>query len=214
MEAHKYTIRPYRQGLLPSSRRWNANQNIQDAGLPRPVGRAGPLAVELRQCARYYTRDYGCQTRCLTLTYRQRDFANMHAHPVRKNCTNPAFSLPARRPKSRSKRPPPSPSRAHPTTHVLRRAGLRPHHGTKSRGKQKASRLRMITLADIKEDAHVEGQVSEDVPEDVAPQDCNILRASDTNQQRASADSLKQSTIKNIEPGLMDPREIRVDKVR
>ena len=67
----------------------------------------------------------------------------------------------------------------------------------------------MMTLADIEEDAHVEGQV----PEEVAPQDCNILRASDANRQRASADSLKQSTTENIEPGLMDSHETRGNEV-
>ena len=50
-----------------------------------------------------------------------------------------------------------------------------------------------MTLPDIEEDAHVEGQVQEEV----APQDCNILRASDANGQRASAESLKQSTTEN-----------------
>ena len=194
MEAYKHRTRPYRQGLLQSARGWNAHQNIQNAGMPRPMGGASPLAVELRQCARRCTRGYGCQKRCLTLAYHRRDFADMYVHTARKNCTNPAFSLPARRPKSRSKHTPPSPSRAHPTSHVLRRTGLRPRQGTKSGGKQRASRLRTMTLADIEEDAHVEGQV----PEDVAPQDCNILRASDANGQRASADSLKQSAIEKI----------------
>ena len=51
-----------------------------------------------------------------------------------------------------------------------------------------------MTLADIEEDAFIEGQV----PEEVAPQDCNILRASDANRQRALADLSKQSTTKNI----------------
>ena len=162
--------------------------------MPRPMGGAGPLAVELRQCPRHCTRGYGCQKRCLTPAYRQRDFADKYVHPARKNCTNPAFSLPARRSKSRSTHRPPSPSRTHPTSHVLRRTGLKPHQGTKSGGKQRASRLRMMTLADIVEDAHVEGQV----PAEVAPQDCNILRASDANGQKASADSFKQSTTENI----------------
>ena len=66
-----------------------------------------------------------------------------------------------------------------------------------------------MTLADIEEDAHVKGQV----PEEVASQDCNILRALDANGQRASADSLKQSTTENIEPGLMDSHETRGDEV-
>ena len=173
------------------------------------MGGADPLAVELRQCARHCTRGYSCQERCLTLTYRRRDSADMYVHPARKNCTNPAFSLPARRPKSRSKHKPPSPSRAHHTSHVIRRTGLRPHQGTTSGGKQRPSRLRTMTMADIEEDAHIEGQV----PEEVAPQNCNILQASDANGQRVSADPLKQSTTENIEPGLMDSHEIRGDEV-
>lgn len=133
----------------------------------------------------------------------------MHVHPARKNCTNPAFSFPARRrPKSRSKHTPPSPSRAHPATKVLRRTGLRPHQGTNS-GKQRASRLRTMTLADIEEHGHVEGQV----PEEVALQDCNILRASDANRQTASAESLKQSITENTEPRLMGCHETCRDEV-
>ena len=66
-----------------------------------------------------------------------------------------------------------------------------------------------MTLADIGEDAHVEGQV----PEEVAPQDYNILHASDANEQKPSAGSLKQSTTENMEPGLMDSRETRGDEV-
>ena len=174
------------------------------------MGGAGPLAVELWQCARHCTRRYSCQKRCLTLAYRRRDFADMYVHPGRKNCTNPAFSLPPRRrPKSRSKHTPPSPSRAHSTTQVLRRTALRPHQGIKS-GKQRASRLRTMTLADVEEHGHVEGQV----PKQVALQDYNILRASDANRQRTSADSLKQSTTENTEPGLMGCHETCGDEVR
>ena len=158
------------------------------------MGGAGPLAVELRQCARHCTRGYGCQKRCLILTYYRRDFADMYMHPARNNYTNPAISLPACRSKSRSKHTPPSPSYAYPTSHVLRCTGLIPRQGTKSGGKQRASQLRTMTLADIEEDAFIEGQV----PEEVAPQDCNILRASDANGQRALADLSKQSTTKNI----------------
>ena len=209
MEAYNHTTRSYRQGLLQSVRGWNAHQNIQNAGMPRPMGGADPLAVELRQCARHCTRGYSCQKRCLTFAYRRRDFADVFVHLARKNCTNPAFSLPARRPKSRSKNTPPSPSRAHPNSHVIRRTGLRPHQGTKSGGKLRASRLRTMTMADIEEDAHIEGQV----PEGVAPQNCNILQASDANGQRVSADPLKQSTTENMEPGLMDGHEIRGDEV-
>ena len=66
-----------------------------------------------------------------------------------------------------------------------------------------------MTLADIGEDARVEGQV----PEEVAPQDYNILQASDANGQKPSADSLKKSTTENIEPGLMDSRQTRGDEV-
>ena len=66
-----------------------------------------------------------------------------------------------------------------------------------------------MTLADIGEDAHVEEQV----PEEVTPQDYNILQASDANGQRASADSLKQSITENTELGLMDSHETRGDEV-
>ena len=66
-----------------------------------------------------------------------------------------------------------------------------------------------MTLADIEEDAHVEGQV----PEEVAPQNHKILQASDANGQSASAGSLKQSTTENIEPGLMDCHETRGDEI-
>ena len=66
-----------------------------------------------------------------------------------------------------------------------------------------------MTLADIEEGAHVEGQV----PEEVAPQDCNILEDSDANRQRALADSLKQSAIENSEPGLTDTHGTRGNEV-
>ena len=209
MEASNHTTRPYQQSLLQSIRGWNAHQNIQNAGMPRPMGGADPLAVELRQCARHCTRGYSCQERCLTLNYRRRDSANMSMHPARKNCTNPAFSLPTRRPKYRSKHKPPSPSRAHHASHVIRRTGLRPHQGTTSGGKQRPSRLRTMTMADIEEDTHVEGQV----PEEVTRLYHNVLQASDANGQRVSADSLEKSTTESMEPGLMDSHERRGDEV-
>lgn len=66
-----------------------------------------------------------------------------------------------------------------------------------------------MTLAGIEEDAHVEGQVSEEV----APQDCDVLQASDANRQRTSADSSKQSTTENMEPGLAGTQMTRGDEV-
>jgi len=66
-----------------------------------------------------------------------------------------------------------------------------------------------MTLAGIEEDAHIEGQVQEEL----VPKDCDFLQEIDTKRQGASIDSSKESTIENVELGLADTPEIRGDEV-
>lgn len=132
-----------------------------------------------------------------------------HTHQARKNCANPTFSLPSRRSKCRSNREPPPLSRAHPSSHVLRRTSLRPHQGIKSRGKHRASLLSTMTLASVEEDEHIEEQVSEEA----VSKACDVLQESGANRQRTSAKSFKESTVENMKHELADTHATRVDEV-